>query len=86
MKNNVRFPPRMLWDVGWKKRLREGFGYRLAEYLGTDEAYFTMSIRNLLFLRRNPYMYFYLPIPDYGYYAFGLEYFPSVRAGYSIKF
>jgi len=84
VKNNVRFPPRILWDIGWKKKLREGFGYRLAEYLGSDEAYFTLSIQNLLFLRRNPYMYFYLP--DFGYYALGIEYYPSVRAGYSIKF
>ncbi len=56
----------------------------MAEYLGSDEAYFTMSIQNLLFLRRNPYMYFYLP--DFGYYGFGIEFFPMVSAGYSIKF
>ena len=66
------------------KRLRGGFGYQLAEYLGTDEAYLTMSIQNLLFLRRNPYMYTYFP--GYGYYGFGMEFFPSVSASYSIKF
>ncbi|MBN2281592.1 MAG: TonB-dependent receptor [Candidatus Marinimicrobia bacterium] len=83
-KNNVRYPPRMLLDIGWKKKLRTGFGHDLAEYLGADDAYFTMTIRNVLFLKRNPYYYFYLP--DYGYYGFGLSYIPSITAGYSIKF
>ncbi|MFB0517131.1 MAG: carboxypeptidase-like regulatory domain-containing protein [Candidatus Neomarinimicrobiota bacterium] len=84
VKNNVRFPPLLNWEIGWKKKLRGGFGYRLAEYLGTDEAYLTTTIQNLLFLRRNPYLYFY--IPGYGYYGFDISYFPSVRVGYSIKF
>ncbi len=84
VKNNVRYPPRLSWEIGWKKKLRGGFGHQLAEYLGSDEAYLTMSINNLLFLRRNPFMYVY--IPGYGYYGFGIELFPSVRAGYSIKF
>ncbi len=84
VKNNVRFPPRISWEIGWKKRLRGGFGYQLAEYLGTNEAYLTMSIQNLLFLRRNPYMYTYFP--GYGYYGFGMEFLPSVSFGYSIKF
>ena len=84
VKNNVRFPPRIVWDIGWKKRLREGFGQHLSEYLGLKEAYMTMTIRNLLFLRRNPYYYFYFP--GYGYYAFGLEYFPSVNFGYTLRF
>jgi outer membrane receptor for ferrienterochelin and colicin len=84
VKNNVRFPPRLDWEIGWKKKLRGGFGYRLAEYLGTDEAYLTTTVRNLLFLRRNPYFYFYLP--NYGYYGYDISYFPSVRVGYSIKF
>ncbi len=83
-KNNVRYPPRMLLDVGWKKKLRTGFGHNLAEYLGADNAYFTMTIKNILFLKRNPYYYFY--IADYGYYGIGMNYFPSVSAGYSIKF
>ncbi len=83
-KNNVRYPPRMLLDIGWKKKLRSGFGYNLAEYLGSENAYFTMTIKNVLFLKRNPYYYFYLE--DYGYYGFGMNYMPSVSAGYSIKF
>jgi len=84
VKNNVRYPARIIWDIGWKKKLRDGFGYHLAEYIGSDEAYFTMSIQNLLFLRRNPYMYMY--IPEYGYYAYDFMFFPIVSAGYSIKF
>ncbi len=84
VKNNVRYPTRMVWDMGWKKKLRSGFGFYLAEYIGSDEVYFTMSIQNLLFLRRNPYMYIF--IPEYGYYGYGLYYFPTVSVGYSIKF
>lgn len=82
--NNVRYPPRLIWDLGWKKQLREGFGYHLAEFLGLKEAFLTMTIRNILFLYRNPYYYFY--IPEYGYYAFGLEYFPSINFGYTLRF
>ncbi len=82
--NNVRYPPHINWEIGWKKKLRSGFGYQLAEYLGLDEAYFTTSIRNLLFLYRNPQYYFY--IPEFGYYALGTSYLPSVSAGYSLVF
>jgi len=83
-KNNVRYPPRLVLDIGWKKKLRSGFGYHLAEYLGSDEAYFTMTAQNLLFLWRNPWMYFY--IPDYGYYGYDFLLFPIISAGYVIKF
>lgn len=84
VKNNVRYPPRLTWDIGWKKKLREGFGYHLAEYLRAEDAVFTMTIRNVLFLHRNPQYYFYLP--DYGYYALDLQFLPSISAGYSIRF
>jgi hypothetical protein len=83
-KNNVRYPPRLSWDVGWKKQLRDGFGYHLAEYLGADEAVFSMTIRNLLFLHRDPQWYFYFP--NYGYYGFDFELLPSIIADYSIGF
>jgi len=83
-KNNVRYPPRINLDIGWKKRLRSGFGYHLAQYLGTDQAYFTMAIQNLLFLHRNPFMYF--QIPGKGYYGLDYQMFPVINAGYSIKF
>ncbi len=84
VKNNVRYPTRIRWDIGWKKLLRRGFGYNLAEYIGSDKAYFTLSIQNLLFLHRDPLYYFYFP--GYGYYGFTAEYFPAVSAGYSIEF
>jgi len=83
-KNNVRFPTRMQLEVGWLKKLRSGFGYRLAEYLGSDDATFRMTIQNILFLHRDPMFYFYLP--DYGYYGLDPEFLPAVSAGYSIKF
>ncbi len=83
-RNNVRYPPRMVWDIGWKKQLRTGFGHDLAEYLGGLKAEYTMTIRNVLFLHRNPIYYFY--IPNYGYYGFDSEYLPSISAGYTITF
>ena len=83
-KNNVRYPPRLVLDIGWKKKLRSGFGHRLAEYLGSEDAYYTLTVQNLLFLWRNPWMYFY--IPEYGYYAYDFLPIPVVTAGYAIKF
>lgn len=83
-RNNVRYPPRLSWDIGWKKKLRSGFGYNLAEYLGGVDAHMTMTIRNILFLHRNPVYYFYFP--GYGYYGLDMEFFPSVSFGYSLEF
>ncbi len=87
VKNNVRFPVRVKVDLGWKKKLRSGFGYQLAQFLGTDKAYYTMTINNVLFLKRNPAFYIYLP--GYGYYGldpFGLFPFPMVSTGYTLEF
>ncbi len=83
-RNNVRYPMRLIWDIGWKKKMRYGFGYNLAEYLGGVDAYLTMTIRNVLFLHRNPVYYFY--IPDYGYYGMGMSFFPEISFGYSLQF
>ena len=83
-RNNVRYPARMAWDIGWKKKMRSGFGFNLAEYLGGVDAYMTMTVRNLLFLHRNPVYYFY--IPDYGYYGMSMEWLPSISFGYSLQF
>lgn len=83
-RNNVRYPSRLVWDIGWKKKMRYGFGHNLAEYLGGVDAYMTMTIRNLLFLHRNPIYYFY--IPDYGYYGMGTAYIPEISFGYSLQF
>jgi len=82
--NNVRYPPRLDWEIGWKKRLRTGFGNDLAQYLGLDGAYFTTTIRNILFLHRDPVYYMY--IPDFGYYGLDMEFLPSVSVGYSLVF
>ncbi len=84
VKNNVRYPTRVSWDVGWKKQLRDGFGYHLAEYLGCDDVVFTMTISNILFLHRDPIYYIY--IPDFGNYGLDMEFIPSITAGYSIRF
>ncbi|NOZ74944.1 MAG: TonB-dependent receptor [FCB group bacterium] len=83
-RNNVRYPPRLTWDIGWKKKLRSGFGFYLAEYLGGLDAFFNMTLRNLLFLHRDPTYYFYFP--NYGYYGYDFEFIPSVSVGYSIRF
>jgi len=83
-KNNVRFPPRVALDIGLKKRLRMGFGAYLADFLQAKEAILNFTIKNVLFLYRNPYCYAY--IPGYGYYGFAVNYFPSIQAGYIIKF
>ena len=83
-RNNVRYPPRLIWDFGWKKRLRGGFGFHLAEYLGGLDAIYVVTIRNLLFLHRDPVYYFFLP--NYGYYGLDAELLPSINAGYSIRF
>ncbi|MBC8344761.1 MAG: TonB-dependent receptor [Candidatus Marinimicrobia bacterium] len=87
VKNNVRYPARMKVDMGWRKKLRSGFGYRLAQFLGTDKVYFTMKINNILFLRRNPFMYIYTP--KNGYYAYDPLAFipiPTASAGYTLEF
>jgi len=83
-RNNVRYPPRLAWDIGWKKKLRSGFGFNLAEYLGGVDAYLTMTIRNILFLHRNPTYYFYFP--NYGYYGLDTELLPSISFGYRLQF
>ncbi len=87
VKNNVRFPPRMYVDIGWKKKLRSGFGYRLANFIGSDEAVFTMNIKNILFLHRNPWMYIRLPGEgNYAYDPFSFVPLPTINMGYRIKF
>jgi len=84
VKNNVRYPSRLRWDIGWKKQLRDGFGYHLAEFLGCDDVVFSMTINNLLFLHRDPIYYMF--IPNFGYYGLDPEFLPNITAGYSIRF
>jgi len=61
-----------------------GFGAYLADFLQAKEAILNFTVKNVLFLYRNPYCYAY--IPGYGYYGFAVNYFPSIQAGYIIKF
>jgi len=85
-KNNARLPASIELDVGVKKEIREGFALFLSEYLGTDRSYLTISVTNLLFLRRNVTWYFYNPVGREKYIPIGLNYFPGVSVGYSVKF
>ena len=85
VKNNARLPMSLQIDIGFRKQLRSGFGWKLKNFLHADEAYLTGSIQNLTFLRRNIDYYFYAPQADY-YIPFGMNYFPMVIMGYGIKF
>lgn len=70
--------------MGIIKRIRGGFGAELAEFLRADESYFTLTIGNILFLRRNVIWYF--PTGGKKYIPIGFNYFPRITAGYIIKF
>jgi hypothetical protein len=83
-KNNARLPWIIDVDMGIMKRIRKGFGAELREFLNTDESYLTVSIGNILFLRRNVYWYF--PYGGEKYIPIGLNFLPSISAGYVIKF
>ena len=84
-RNNARFPFTMNLDFGLQKQIVEGFGKDLADFLNADQSYFSLSITNLLFFRRNVMLYF--PIPELGkYLPMSSSYFPAVSAGYVIKF
>ena len=74
----------MEWDVGLKKQLRNGIGADLADFLRADKSYLTVSIQNLLFIKRNVLWYF--PIGSDKYLPIGINYLPAVNIGYSIKF
>ncbi len=87
VKNNVRYPARMLIEAGWVKKLRDGFGARLGEFMGSEDVYSFVKIQNILILRRNPAMYIY--IPDYGYYAYdylNVIPIPQVSFGWELRF
>jgi hypothetical protein len=83
-KNNARLPMSIDLDLGVIKRIRNGFGADLAEFLKADASYFSLSIANVLFLYRNVSWYF--PNGGSKYLPFGLNYFPVVSVGYVIKF
>ncbi len=83
-KNNARLPAVIELDMGIIKKIRNGFGAELVDFLRADESYFTLTISNLLFLRRNVIWYF--PTGGNKYIPIGFNYFPTVTAGYIIKF
>jgi len=71
-------------DLGLKKRIRKGFGAELAAFLGAEESHLNVRFGNLLFLRRNAWLY--LPVGGEKYYAIGSNYFPEFGMGYTISF
>ncbi len=88
-KNNAKMPSILNLDLSIIKRLRKGFGKDLADKFNATESYATITIRNLLFFRRNISHYF----PGFGfpfyndkYIPLGSNYIPSVGFSYSIKF
>ncbi|MDA3823605.1 MAG: TonB-dependent receptor plug domain-containing protein, partial [Bacteroidales bacterium] len=84
-KNNAHLPATINLNIGVKKEIRAGFALFLSEYLKSDQSYLTINISNLLFLRRNVTWYFYNPMGK-RYIPIGLNYFPGVTVGYTIKF
>lgn len=83
-KNNARLPMVIEWDIGLKKRLRNGFGAELQEWLKADESYVNVTFGNLLFFRRNVSWYF--PTGGEKYIPIGFNYIPYINAGYILKF
>jgi len=84
VKNNIRLPMFVKLDLGMKKRVRKGFGARLAKYLHADEASLYLTFGNLLFLvQRN--VWFYVR-NDGKLYGIGTNYIPEFSAGYAIRF
>jgi hypothetical protein len=82
--NNARLPFSTNLDFGLVKRIRSGFGADLAEFLKANESYFTFTLGNILFFRRNVIMY--IPYGGSTYFPVGINYFPVISAGYVIKF
>ena len=84
VKNNIRLPFYLRLDLGLQKRIRKGFAAELAEFLGADESFLNVRFGNILFLRRNVWMY--VPMEEQKFYAIGSNYFPEFGVGYTIKF
>ncbi|MEJ2628558.1 MAG: hypothetical protein P8078_08385 [bacterium] len=83
-KNNARLPLYIRLDLGIKKKLTNGFGADLAQFLGADDSYLNVTLGNLLFFWRNVVWYF--PVGGKKLYGLGLNYLPSFNMGYTIKF
>ena len=84
-KNSSRMPWTMSINFGLKKEIVKGFGKDLADFINADESYLLVSVRNLLFLRRNITYYFPM-LGNSDYLPMGLDYLPSVSSSYTIKF
>jgi len=84
-KNSSRMPWIMSINLGLEKRVVKGFGKDISDFFNAKESYLVISIRNILFLRRN--VNYYFPILGFDkYIPMGFDYLPSVSAGYTIKF
>ena len=84
IKNNIRLPYYLRFDLGMKKRVRRGFGAQLAKYLGADKAFLEVTFGNLFFfIQRNVWFYINAEGKLYG---IGTNYIPEISAGYSIQF
>ncbi len=88
-KNNAKMPPLIFMDLSIEKRLKSGFGKKLADFLNADESYVNVTIRDISFLYRNVMLYFPgAGIPGYEnkYIPLGTNYFPRVGTSYTLKF
>jgi len=84
-KNSSRMPWIMSINLGMEKRIVKGFGKDISDFFNAEESYLVISIRNILFLRRN--VNYYLPMIGFDkYIPIGMNYLPAVSAGYTIKF
>ncbi|MFA9388675.1 MAG: carboxypeptidase-like regulatory domain-containing protein [Prolixibacteraceae bacterium] len=84
-KNASRLPWLLYLDFGLQKKIVSGFGKDLSRFFGADESYLVLTVYNALFFRRN--VLYYLTASDDGrYIPMGDNYFPTVSAGYTIKF
>lgn len=89
IKNNAKMPPLIHMDLSIEKKLINGFGKKLADFLHADESYVTVTIRDISFLYRN--IMLYIPgmgLPGYydKYLPLGTNYLPKVGASYTLKF
>lgn len=84
-KNASRLPWVFYLDFGLQKRVVSGFGKNLADFFGADESYLIVNVNNVLFFRRNVLYYYALEGLD-KFFPVSDSYFPTVSAGYTIKF
>lgn len=86
-KNNAKMPDLINLDMGIKKKIVSGFGKKLTDLFKANESYLSVTIKNILFFRRNVEWYF----PGFDryydkYFPLGSNYLPAVGISYTIKF